>query len=170
MIPHDTGLVFPRRSYLHAVRRALLQRCPPPAFRSLLSPAGLPKECRKHPLNGGDTARSGRRDDGTCIFCNGNKCSIHGIKPETCRAGPFTFDVKGDIIEIFLKYETICPVVGLLREDPEAYEHQFALAKKSITHLVRTCRDEELEAICRIEEPETEKVAEIPREYHDHRH
>ncbi|MFA5269241.1 MAG: YkgJ family cysteine cluster protein [Methanoregula sp.] len=110
------------------------------------------------------------RENGTCIFCNGNKCSIHTIKPETCRAGPFTFDVKGDIIEIFLKYETICPVVGLLREDPEAYGHQFALAKKSITHLVRNLTDEELEAICRIDEPETEKVAEIPREYPDHDH
>jgi Fe-S-cluster containining protein len=112
------------------------------------------------------------RGDGTCIFCHGNKCSIHDIKPETCRAGPFTFDVKGDVIVIFLKYKTICPVVSLLREVPEAYEHQFTLAKKSITHLVLNLTDEELGAICRIEEPETVKVAEIPREYpdHDHRH
>ena len=78
--------------------------------------------------------------------------------------------MKGDVIEIFLKYEAICPVVRLLKEVPEAYEHQFDVAKKSITHLVRHLTDEELDAICRIEEPETEKVAEIPREYHDHRH
>jgi Fe-S-cluster containining protein len=110
------------------------------------------------------------RRDGTCIFCNGNRCSIHTIKPETCRAGPFTFDVKGDVIEIFLKYETICPVVRLLENEPEAYEHQFGIAKKSITHLVANLTDEELSAICRIEEPETRKVAEISREYHDHRH
>lgn len=110
------------------------------------------------------------RGDGTCIFFNGYRCSIHSIKPETCRAGPFTFDVKGDVIEIFLKYETICPVVRLLEEVPDAYEHQFALAKKSITRLVANLTDEELSAICRIEEPETEKVAEIPREYHDYRH
>lgn len=112
------------------------------------------------------------RGDGTCIFCNGSRCSIHNIKPETCRAGPFTFDVKGDVIEIFLKYETICPVVRLLEDVPEAYEHQFALAKRSITHLVANLTDEELSAICRIEEPETVKVAETPREYpdHDHRH
>jgi uncharacterized protein len=108
------------------------------------------------------------RGDGTCIFCNGNRCSIHGIKPETCRAGPFTFDVKGEVIGIFLKYETICPVAGLLREVPEAYEHQFALAKKSIASLVADLTDEELSAICSIEEPETEKVAEIPRGYADH--
>jgi Fe-S-cluster containining protein len=112
------------------------------------------------------------RGDGTCVFCNGNRCSIHGIKPETCRAGPFTFDVKGEVIGIFLKYETICPVAGLLREVPEAYEHQFALAKKSIARLVADLTDEELSAICSTEEPETEKVAEIPREYadHDYRH
>jgi Fe-S-cluster containining protein len=108
--------------------------------------------------------------DGTCIFCNGNRCSIHTIKPETCRAGPFTFDVNGDYIEIFLKYETICPVVRLLEDVPKAYEHQMEIAKKSFTHLVANLTDEELRAICRIEEPETRKVAEIPREYHDHRH
>lgn len=107
------------------------------------------------------------REDGTCIFCNGNRCSIHSIRPETCRAGPFTFDVKGEVIEIFLKYETICPVVRLLKEVPEAYEHQFALAKKSITRLVLDLTDEELSAICRIEEPSTEKVADIPREPED---
>jgi len=78
--------------------------------------------------------------DGSCIFCHGNRCSIHTIRPETCRAGPFTFDVKGDVIEIFLKYETICPVVRLLEDVPEAYEHQSDLAKKSITHLSHTLR------------------------------
>jgi hypothetical protein len=109
------------------------------------------------------------RGKDTCIFCNGNKCSIHTIKPETCRAGPFTFDVKGDVIGIFLKYETLCPVVRLLKEVPEAYEHQFALAKKSITHLVANLTDGELAVICNIDEPDTERVAEIPREYHDHR-
>jgi Fe-S-cluster containining protein len=108
--------------------------------------------------------------DGTCVFCNGNRCSIHGIKPETCRAGPFTFDVKDDIIEIFLKYESICPVVRLLKEEPEAYEHQFALAKKSIAHLVANLGHEELAAICAIEEPATEFVAAIPGDSHDHRH
>jgi hypothetical protein len=71
------------------------------------------------------------------------------------------------VIEIFLKEETICPVVRLLKEVPEAYEHQFDLAKKSITRLVLDLTDEELCAICRIEEPATEKVADIPRESDD---
>jgi Fe-S-cluster containining protein len=110
------------------------------------------------------------REDGTCIFCTGNRCSIHAIKPETCRAGPFTFDVRGDQIGIFLKYESICPVVRLLEEVPEAYAYQLALAQKSFRHLVSELTESELAAICAIEEPETVMVGSIPREYHDHRH
>jgi hypothetical protein len=52
------------------------------------------------------------------------------VLSETCREGPFTFDVKGDVIEIFLKFETICPIVGLLKGVPEAYEKQYAIVKK----------------------------------------
>jgi len=103
------------------------------------------------------------RPDGTCICQVGGKCIIHAVKPETCRAGPFTFDVKGDTIEIFLKFESICPVVRLLKEVPAAYDQQYSLAKKSITHLVAHLTDDELAVICSIDEPETEKVAEIPR-------
>ena len=80
------------------------------------------------------------RADGTCLLWNG-KCRIHGIKPETCRAGPFTFDVKGDTIEIFLKFGSICPMVRLLKEVPEAYGQQYALAVRSITHLVSHLTD-----------------------------
>jgi hypothetical protein len=112
------------------------------------------------------------RRDGTCTFRTGGKCAIHTIKPETCRAGPFTFDVKGDVIEIFLKFEKICPIVCLFKEVPEAYEQQYTLAVKNITHLVSNLTDEEINVICRIEESETEKVAEIPRIYsvsHDYR-
>ena len=113
------------------------------------------------------------RPDSTCILCNGGKCRIHGIKPETCRSGPFTFDVKGDVIEIFLKYESICPLVRLFKEVPDAYNQQYTLAAECITRLVSHLTNTEIEAICKIEEPETEKVAEIPRIYsptHDDRH
>ncbi|PKG33241.1 YkgJ family cysteine cluster protein [Methanoregula sp.] len=113
------------------------------------------------------------RDEGTCMLCKAGKCSIHAIKPETCIAGPFTFDVTGDTIGIFLKYETICPLVRLLKEFPEAYDRQYAAAVRSITRLVMDLRENELAAICQIEEPDTEKVAEIPRVYpvqHDDRH
>ena len=103
------------------------------------------------------------RENGTCTLSQDGKCMIHSLKPETCRAGPFTFDVKGEIIEIFLKEETICPMVSVLRDVPEAYRQQYERAVESIARLVSRLTDEELEAICRIEEPDTVKVAEIPR-------
>jgi len=98
-----------------------------------------------------------------CILLVNGKCSIHSCKPETCRAGPFTFDVRGDVIEIFLKYPSICPMVRLLKEVPEAYGQQYDAAVRSITHLVRNLPEDELAAVCRIDEPETEKAGEIPR-------
>jgi len=88
---------------------------------------------------------------------------IHAIKPETCRAGPFTFDVKDKVIEIYLKFPGICPLVTLLKATPEAYHVQYDLAVKSITHLVSNLTRDELDTICRVEEPETEKVSEVPR-------
>ena len=123
---------------------------------------------------GRDGYRSIRtRADGTCLFRDNGRCGIHDLKPETCRAGPFTFDVCGDTIGIFLKRKKICPLVGLLEEVPGAYDQQYAVAVQSITRLVADLTEEELAAICRIEEPDTEKIAEIPRIYprsHDHRH
>ncbi|MFA4859222.1 YkgJ family cysteine cluster protein [Methanoregula sp.] len=105
------------------------------------------------------------KENGECSMIQDGRCAIHAVKPETCRAGPFTFDVKGDIIEIFLKYESICPMVRLLKEVPEAYEQQYNHALRHIPHLISRLPQEELDVICRIEEPETEKVAEIKRQY-----
>jgi Fe-S-cluster containining protein len=129
----------------HCYQRLLAQGLPPAYFEK----NGY-RHMKTHP-------------DGRCVCWKDGKCSIHGIKPDTCRAGPFTFDVKGDTIEIFLKFESICPIVRLLKEVPEAYDQQYSLAVKSITHLVANLDDDELAVICRIDEPETEKVAEIPR-------
>jgi Fe-S-cluster containining protein len=70
------------------------------------------------------------KENGVCILSEQVTCRIHSVKPETCRAGPFTFDVQGDIIEIFIKYERICPLVKLLKEIPQAYQMQSNLAVK----------------------------------------
>jgi len=104
------------------------------------------------------------QENGMCILFEHGRCSIHSVKPETCRAGPFTFNVKGEIIEIYLKHPGICPVADLLKDNPEAYRQQYHLAAKSITHLVSNLTQDEIDAICRIDEPETEKVAEIKKE------
>jgi hypothetical protein len=103
------------------------------------------------------------RTNGECVLSKNGKCSIHSYKPETCRSGPFTFDMNGDMIALYLKHERICPIVGLLKEVPEAYRQQYDLAVQNITDLVRHLNDDELAVICQIEEPETDKVAEIPR-------
>ncbi|WP_292428074.1 YkgJ family cysteine cluster protein [Methanoregula sp.] len=101
--------------------------------------------------------------DHTCILMNDSMCMIHAIKPETCRAGPFTFDVDGDTIRIFLKHASICPIVTLLKEVPEAYGQQYDLAIENITNLVAHLTDAEIDAINRIDEPDTDLVVAIPR-------
>ncbi|MFA6226199.1 MAG: YkgJ family cysteine cluster protein [Methanoregula sp.] len=61
------------------------------------------------------------RKNGECVLSKNGKCGIHAFKPETCRSGPFTFDMNGDMIALYLKHERICPIVGLLKEVPDAY-------------------------------------------------
>ncbi len=101
------------------------------------------------------------RPDGFCVLFRDGKCSIHSIKPETCVAGPFTFDMKGSILEIYLKTEKICPMVKILKENKEIYDGLFEVAVEKIVHLVENLPKNELEEILKIEEPDTELVAEI---------
>ena len=102
-------------------------------------------------------------EDGACILSKNGKCALYTIKPETCRAGPFTFDSKGHIIEIYLKYSRTCPLVTLLKETYQEYQIQYDLAEKSITRHVRNLTQDEIDPACRIDEPEPEKVSKIPR-------
>jgi hypothetical protein len=92
-----------------------------------------------------------------------HKCTCHETKPETCRAGPFTFDVNGDMVRIFLKRASICPIVPLIKGEPEAYRQQYERAAENILHLVTRLSDDEIAAINKIDEPDTELVAELPR-------
>lgn len=71
--------------------------------------------------------------------------------------------MKGDVIEVYLKFPGICPLVTLLKNTPEAYQIQYDLAVKSFTHLVSNLTQEEIDAVCRIDEPKTEKVSEVSR-------
>jgi Fe-S-cluster containining protein len=101
------------------------------------------------------------KPDGFCALYEGGRCSIHSIKPETCVAGPFTFDMKGSILQIFLKKESICPMVRLLKENRQIYDGLFEVSVEKIVELVTAMPGPELEAVLKIEEPETELVAEI---------
>ena len=129
-------------------------------YRALIA-AGVPEASFEY---GEGYFRLRTHKDSTCILMKDHKCTCHTVKPETCRAGPFTFDVEGDTIRIFLKHASICPVIPLLTEQTAAYHQQYERAAENITRLVAGLPEEEIEAISRIEEPETDLVAVIPRE------
>jgi len=103
-------------------------------------------------------------DEDYCIFYDKEtrKCKVHSVKPETCVAGPITFDIstKTQKIEWHLKMEKICPLAGRLYKDEETFQKHLKSAKKEIMRLVRELDSEALKAILRIEEPDTFKVDE----------
>ena len=128
-------------------------------YRSLIA-RGIPEHCFEHD----GYLRLRAKPDGTCILMEDHKCTCHEFKPETCRAGPFTFDVEGNRIRIFLKHASICPLVPLLREEPAAFRVQYERAAENITRLVAALPDAEIGAINRIEEPDTDLVTDLPVE------
>jgi len=101
------------------------------------------------------------RQDGFCVLFRDGKCSIHDIKPETCVAGPFTFDIEGDMLQIYLKRESICPMVRFLRANRKAYDALFETSVEKIMDLIRSVPEEEMAQILQIDEPQTDLVAEI---------
>lgn len=99
-----------------------------------------------------------------CVFLKSGMCSIQGIKPETCVAGPVTFDVdyaKG-VVNLYLKKEAICPLAGALYRDEDRLRQHISSATKEILHLIRNIPENELQAIMKIEEPDTFKITECP--------
>ncbi|MDD4161167.1 MAG: YkgJ family cysteine cluster protein [Methanothrix sp.] len=101
------------------------------------------------------------KQDGFCVLFQNGKCSIHSIKPETCVAGPFTFDIEDNVLQIFLKRENICPMVRFLKANRKAYDGLFETAVEKIMHLVKIIPPSEMAEILKIEESETDLVAEI---------
>lgn len=102
--------------------------------------------------------------EGYCVFYNKKtgRCLVHSVKPETCVAGPITFDinVKYQKIEWYLKSEKICRLAGRLYKNEEALREHLKSAKREILRLVRALDSDALEVILRIEEPETIKIDE----------
>lgn len=101
------------------------------------------------------------KPDGFCVLFQDGKCSIHSIKPETCVAGPFTFDMKENILQIFIKRESICPMVRLLKANRKAFDGLFEASVERIMELVNSVPPLEMAEILKIDEPETDLVAEI---------
>jgi len=104
------------------------------------------------------------REDGMCVMCSGGRCRIHDFKPETCRAGPFTFDVEGKTLRVFLKHDFLCPLVPVLKENPEMYREHFQAAVENLLALARSLGPDELDVISAIPEPDCDLVAEIALE------
>ena len=102
--------------------------------------------------------------EGHCIFYDKAlmKCIVHPVKPETCVAGPVTFDinVSNRKIEWFLKKEKICLLAGLLYKNGENFKRHYESAKREILALIHELDAEALNAILKIEEPETFKLGE----------
>jgi hypothetical protein len=102
--------------------------------------------------------------DGYCIFHDKKtrKCLIHPVKPETCVAGPMTFDinVKTGRIEWFVKMEKICQLAGTVYKDEELRRKHLESAKREVLRLMAQLTAEELKAILKKDEPETFKIEE----------
>jgi uncharacterized protein len=101
------------------------------------------------------------KSDGFCVFFENGRCSVHSIKPETCVAGPFTFDLRDSILEIYLKKKSICPMAGLLKENKEIFDQFLEVAIGKFMDLLKALPDVELREILKIDEPETELVKKI---------
>lgn len=102
--------------------------------------------------------------DGFCVLFDKEtgKCIVHPVKPETCVAGPITFDINLQTgkIEWFLKSEGICRLAGALCKDKGALGEHLSSTRKELQALVEELDAEALCAILKIEEPETFKIGE----------
>lgn len=92
------------------------------------------------------------------------RCAVHPVKPETCRAGPVTWDInfKTKKLEYYLKMAKICPLAGVLHENQAMFAEHFNVAKVEIRRLVEALTADELKVIVKIPEPDTFKVGEEP--------
>ncbi len=106
---------------------------------------------------------------GFCVFYDRStkKCLIHGVKPETCRAGPITFGINrvSGSVEFFLKNAEICRFAPRLFQDKLRFEEHFKAAKREIMNLVSSLEVSALLAVLEIDEPQTFKIGEtiLPR-------
>jgi len=107
---------------------------------------------------------------GFCLFYNKKtgKCLVHDVKPETCRAGPVTFDVNCQTgkVEWYLKTPQICALVESLRENRVLFRAHFEVARRELLQLICELDVKALQALLKIEEPQTVKIGEddLPKE------
>lgn len=99
-----------------------------------------------------------------CIFLDKDtkECRIHSVKPETCVAGPVTFNINLETgkIEWFLKMEKICPLAAMFCRNKAEFQSHFNSARRELLKLVDDLDAEALQAILKIDEPDTFKIGE----------
>jgi uncharacterized protein len=102
--------------------------------------------------------------EGRCVFYNTQtrRCKIHQVKPETCKAGPITFDInlKTGKVEWFLKKGAICALAQKLAENKEALQSHLEGAEPELLRLISELDADALKEILKIQEPETFKIGE----------
>ena len=76
-----------------------------------------------------------------CIFNSKvtKRCMVHTVKPETCRAGPITFDInfRTKKVEYFLKKSEICAYAGELFKDKAAQAAVKVAVKAATKSFIR---------------------------------
>ena len=107
---------------------------------------------------------------GFCVFYDKQtkQCLVHHVKPETCRAGPVTFDInlRSHKVEWFLKKTEVCALAKRLCENEALLKEHFKVARAELLQLIREFDAKALRAILLIEEPQTFKIGEdeLPKE------
>jgi Fe-S-cluster containining protein len=107
---------------------------------------------------------------GFCVFYDKamRKCLVHPVKPETCRAGPVTFDVNCHTrkVEWYLKTAEVCQLAKILCGNGNLFRAHFKVAKEELLRLICSLDSKALQAILKIEEPQTIKIGEkdLPEE------
>jgi hypothetical protein len=103
--------------------------------------------------------------DGYCVFHDRKtrKCIVHSVKPETCVAGPITFDIdhKSGRPVWFMKMECICPLASRVYEDKAMLRKHLKSAEKEVSRLLEGLDSIELAAILKKDEPETFKLSNV---------
>jgi hypothetical protein len=93
---------------------------------------------------------------------------VHHVKPETCRAGPVTFDIncRTQKVEWHLKKAEVCELAKKLHENDVQFKEHLNIAKKELSRLICGLDSDDLRAILKIEEPQTVKIGEeeLPKE------
>jgi Fe-S-cluster containining protein len=107
---------------------------------------------------------------GFCVFYGKDtrKCVVHPVKPETCRAGPVTFDINCHTrkVEWYLKTAEVCALSKALCENSNLFGKHFEAAREQLLRLICELDSKALQAILKIEEPQTAKIGEddLPKE------